>query len=74
MQIIDSGSYGTNNDYSTLPNSVLGEAFEYSEIDLPEPEKLQRCCNDPSFVSFHFRINVSSEVLDLTTISQKKLK
>lgn len=47
MQIIDSGSYGTNNDYSTLPNSVLGEAFEYSEIDLPEPEKLQRCCNDP---------------------------
>ena len=45
MQIIDSGSYGTK--YSIVPNSVLGEAFEYSEIDLPEPEKLQRCCNDP---------------------------
>ena len=45
--LFDFGSYGSNNDCGILSNLVMGEAFQYNNIDLPDPKKLQGCRYDP---------------------------
>ena len=43
----DLGSYGSNNDSGILAVSEMGEAFEYGDVNLPEPTPVEGCKFSP---------------------------
>ena len=43
----DIGSYGSNNDSGILAVSEMGEAFEYDDVNLPEPTPVEGCKFSP---------------------------